>query len=175
MRKNAALRDPPKLLQTEEWADSMFEEDVSDTLVSCPRHHCSDPIPANPPEGLATMIKHAKDLIRQHGDRNSRQFIDLSFQICRALKNVIEHDVRAEEARRWGWPTLPKWSEVPARVMAMKTHILKLILDPAVRKQNVIHDRFLDDLEEIGLGRDYTKLARAKNIPLALYRNARPG
>lgn len=59
--------------------------------------------------------------------------------------------------------------------MAMKTHILELILDPAVREQNVIHNCLLDDLEEIGLGRDYTKLARAKNIPLALYRNARPG
>ncbi|KAI9574219.1 hypothetical protein HD554DRAFT_1980145, partial [Boletus coccyginus] len=57
----------------------------------------------------------------------------------------------------------------------MKTHILELILDPAVRKRSAIHDCFLDDLEKMGLRRDYSKLAHAKNIPLALYRNTCPG
>ncbi|KAF8549654.1 hypothetical protein OG21DRAFT_1391340, partial [Imleria badia] len=38
-----------------------------------------------------------------------------------------------------------------------------------------IHNSFLDDLEDIGFGRDYSKLGCAKNIPLTLYRNTRPG
>ena len=153
----------------------MSEEDVSDVLTSCPRHGCSDTIPANPPGSLASMIKHAEGLIRQHGDCDSREFIDLSFQICHALRNFVEHDTRVKEAQRWGWPISPKWSEVPARVMAMKTQILELILDLAAHKRCTIHDCFLDDLEDIGFGRDYSKLGHAKNIPLTLYHNAWPG
>ena len=86
-------------------------EDVSDVLTSYPCHGCNDTIPANLPGMLALMIKHAEDLIWQHGDCDSREFIDFSFTICHALRNFIEHNARVKKAQRWGWPISPKWSE----------------------------------------------------------------
>lgn len=121
------------------------------------------------------MIRQGEELILKDGTRDTRAFITLSSDICKAIKRFDQYDEKIKEARRWGWPISPVWHELPARIVAMKNKILELVHDPSARARDVVHQRFLDDLDAVGLGRDYQKLGRMRNAPVLVYRNARPG
>ena len=151
------------------------DDDPSDVISVCPVDLCTDVLPAKLSEPLASMVDRAKSLIRKHGTRDTLEFFKLSMEICGALKNVHAHEEHIRRAHRWGWPTHISWDDLPGRIMAIKNDILDLIYDPAARAKSVVHQRFLEQLDKAGLGRDYMKLAKGQAAPMAIYCQSRPG
>ncbi|KAG8216249.1 hypothetical protein J3R82DRAFT_8291 [Butyriboletus roseoflavus] len=159
------------------------EKDTEDVLApedpyvlnKCPMDECEDPLPKNLSPSLARLIMQGEKMIREDGTRDTSRFFKLSVDICRQVRDALQITDKIQRCEHWGWPMMIVWKDLPGRIVALKDKIHKLIFDTSARMQDPVHKLFILDIEDAGLGNDYTKLAKGQAVPFAIYRNARTG
>jgi hypothetical protein len=109
------------------------------------------------------------------GDTDSQAYLRLEAQVCIEVRKAGEYSHFLQRARCREWPTAIKWSDIPARIMALKQNIMNITTDGAARERDPVYLCFLKTLQDASLGRNFVKLAKGSSAPTQVYLNARPG
>jgi len=143
----------------------------------CPHGRCTDPVPEDAQPALVAMFKLYKKLIRKHGVGSATPLWNHAFAIHLELDKINKRGPRSKVANMKGWPTNPRFRDIPDRIIAMKRELTDLVYQKGVSGPGFMQDQFRALLERNGFGSppNLYRLARSQYPPSEIFDASRPG